>query len=172
MNILQWIGLLFAAALGTIVALFKKYYMPSTDSLNTPIHPSQPPTAPATAPIQPVQPSALLWDTKPNIRHSVRLIADSEGLNREQKDTMCATIEGESGFNLKAVNYNKNSKGVVTSTDRGICQWNDRFHGSEITPDEAFNNPEKAVRLMCSYWKRGQRNLWCAYSNGRYKLFL
>jgi len=116
--------------------------------------------------------SKYLWDTKENIKHSVRVICDEEGLDLEQKNTMCATIQAESGFNLKAKNLNKNSKGVVTSTDWGLCQWNDKYHSSEITPDESVNNPEKAVRLMCAYWKRGQRDLWIAYKNGSYKKYL
>lgn len=49
MNTLQWIGLLFAAALGTTVALFRKYYMPSTDHISEipdpPIVPASPPEA-------------------------------------------------------------------------------------------------------------------------------
>lgn len=112
------------------------------------------------------------WDTKENIRHSVRVICDEEGLTLNQKNTMCATIQAESGFNLKAKNLNKNKQGVVTSTDWGLCQWNDRYHGKEITADEALNNPEKAVRLMCSYWKRGQMDLWVAHANGSYTKYL
>lgn len=31
-----------------------------------------------------------------------------------------------------------------------------------------MNNPEKAVRLMCHYWKKGEtyRRWWIAYKNG------
>lgn len=154
--------------------------MPSTDNLDEvpapPFVPASPPEAlvrpvePVLAPEAPILP--LLWDTPQNARHSVRVIADSEGLTFEQKNTMCATIGGESGWITTATNKNKNSKGVITSTDWGICQWNDRYHGTEITPDEAVHNPEKAVRLMCQYWKRGQRNLWMAYVNNSYKRFL
>jgi hypothetical protein len=126
------------------------------------------PPTPAPAPTQP----KYLWDTKENVRHSVRLICDDEGLTVEQKNTLCATIQGESGFNTRAFNYNHGLNGRVVSTDWGLCQWNDVYHGGEITPDEAVNDPEKAVRLMCAYWKRGQRNLWVAYSSGRYKQFM
>jgi len=115
-----------------------------------------------------------LWDTPMQARHSVRLICDENGFTLEQKNTMCATIAVESGFNTKAINRNRNSKGVVVSTDRGICQWNDHYHGHEITNDEALNNPEKAVRLMAFYWKKGEkyRRWWVAYSSGAYRRFL
>ena len=127
----------------------------------------QPPITPIVEPPQP----KYLWDTPVLARHSVRVIADEEKLTVGQKNTMCATIGAESGWNPKAVNYNKKN-GKIVSTDYGICQWNDYYHGKEISPDEALNNPEKAVRLMCTYWKRGQRNLWIGYINGSYKKFL
>lgn len=111
------------------------------------------------------------WSTPKAARHSVRLICDEEGLTVEQKNTMCATIGGESGWDTHAINRNRRN-GKVVSTDFGICQWNDYYHGSEISPDEAVNNPEKAVRLMCTYWKQGQRNLWLAYKNGSYRAYL
>lgn len=111
------------------------------------------------------------WDTPIFARHSVRMICDEEGLDTEQKNTLCATIGGESGWKIGAKRENlKNGK--VWSTDWGICQWNDYYHSKEISPEEAVNNPEKAVRLMCSYWKRGQRNLWIAYKSGAYKKYL
>ncbi len=112
-----------------------------------------------------------IWDNPVDARHSVRLIADEEGLNVEQKNTMCGTIGGESGWHIDAVNRNTIG-GVVTSVDNGICQWNDKYHAKEITPDEALHDPEKAVRLMCAYWRRGQRDIWIAYKNGRYLKFM
>lgn len=111
------------------------------------------------------------WDTKDHIRHSVRVVCDDEGLTLEQKDTLCATIAAESGFNTQATHKNT-INGKVVSTDYGLCQWNDSYHAKEITPDESLNNPEKAVRLMCKYWKRGQRKLWIAYRSGAYKKYL
>lgn len=119
----------------------------------------------------------LLWDTIANVKHSIRLICDEEGLDFEQKNTLCATIGGESGYHTKATYENylfdkKTGERYLASTDWGLCQWNDYWHGKEISPEEAMNNPEKAVMLMCAYWKRGQRNLWIAYKNGSYKAYL
>lgn len=116
------------------------------------------------------------WDTPIIAKHSVRIICDEEGLDLEQKNTMCATIGGESGWDIhaKRLNYafKKDGTRYLASTDWGICQWNDFWHAKEITPDESVNNPEKAVRLMCAYWKRGQRDTWIAYKNGSYKNYL
>ena len=118
-----------------------------------------------------------LWDTPSNVRHSVRVICDDEELDWEQKNTLTATIGGESQYNTKAVHpnymFNKTTgERYLASTDWGLCQWNDYWHGKEIPPDVAMNDPERAVRLMCSYWKRGQRNLWIAYKNKLYKKYL
>lgn len=136
-------------------------------------------SVPAPAPIiapSPIQPQRAPiaestpkydWDTPVLARHSVRVICDEEGLTTSQKNTLCATIACESGFNPKAINYNK-VNGRVVSTDFGICQWNDYYHGKEISPEEAVNNPEKAVRLMCKYWKQGLERQWVCYSTGRF----
>jgi hypothetical protein len=113
-----------------------------------------------------------LWDTPTNVRASVRAICDEAGLTVEQKSTLCATIECESQFNTKAIHPNVGGTGKVLSTDYGLCQWNDKYHGNQITPDDALNDPEKAVRLMCAYWKRGRRALWVSYLKGNYKQYL
>jgi hypothetical protein len=117
-------------------------------------------------PIEPEVPK-YDWDNPVLARHSVRVICDEEGLTTGQKNTLCATIACESGFNPKAINFNR-VNGKVVSTDYGICQWNDYYHGKEISPDEAVNNPEKAVRLMCKYWKKGLQKQWVCYSSGRF----
>ncbi len=145
-----------------------KWDMASTDHDVVPV--TTPPTPTPTP-----EPPKYWWDTPLEARHSVRVICDEEGLDLEQKNTMCATIGGESGWKTDVVHPNyviKNGIKKLSSTDYGICQWNDYYHGKEITPDEALHNPEKAVRLMCQYWKRGQRNLWIAYKNMSYKLYL
>lgn len=142
----------------TLELLFKK-------KISNPIN-----TMPEPTPIQEVPKYDFSYPKA--IRHSIRVICDEEGMSLEQKNTMCATIQAESGFILTAKNFNKDKNGKVLSTDWGLCQWNDYYHGKEITPDESINNPEKAIRLMCQYWKRGQRDLWIAYKNGSYKKYI
>lgn len=131
---------------------------------NLPVQPTPP------AP-EPSPPQKYLWDTTANVRHSIRVICDEEGLTVEQKNTLCATIECESGFKLDA-RHDNIVNGKVTSTDWGVCQWNSYYHGKEITPDEAVHNPEKAVRLMCHYWKRDERKLWVCYLKGMYEQYM
>ncbi len=121
--------------------------------------PIQPPIV-----IAPPNPDALLpWTTPENCRHNCRAIADLEGLTVSQKNTMSQVIHCESGYSIHAKHDNK------TSVDHGICQWNSFFHASEITPYQAENDPEKAVRLMCQYVKAGKINQWVCYSRGYYK---
>ena len=55
---------------------------------------------------------------------------------------MYATIWAESNFNLFAKNENR-LNGQLMSTDWGICQWNDYYHGKEITPDEPAIIPRR-----------------------------
>lgn len=122
----------------------------------------------------------LPWNTTKSLSHenwhNVRVLCDLEGLSPELKEELCATVWGESEFNVNAHNYNYafNSAGAkyLSSTDFGICQWNDWFHGKEISPTDAIGNPEKAVRLMCQYFLEGRQDQWCAHSSGRYKQFL
>lgn len=110
------------------------------------------------------------WSTPEAARHSLRLICDEEGLTPAQKNLMSQVVNCESGFHTKAVHPNLYD-GKLASTDRGICQWNDKYHSSEITSDEAFNNPEKCVRLMCTYVKRGQIKDWVCYTSGLYQKY-
>jgi hypothetical protein len=132
------------------------------------IEPTEEPTpTPISTPPMP----KYLWGTPPEVRHSIRVICDEEGLTVEQKNTLCATIQCESGFKLDARNDNIKD-GKVTSTDWGLCQWNSHYHAKEITPDEAVHNPEKAVRLMCHYWKRDQRKLWVCYLKNMYQQYM
>ena len=138
-----------------------------------------PENVPEPAPLIPLAPDAdpplpeYLWNTPSEVRHSVRLICDEEGLTVKQKNDLCATVECESsGFNTKAVHENRSkTNGALLSTDWGLCQWNDLWHwkkAQDISPDDALNNPEKALRLMCKFWKLGLANSWVCYSAGLY----
>ncbi len=163
--------------------------MPNPQNAPPPIVPQQtttePPTPVTPAPAQvPSQPAGLLWNTIENARHSLRVICDDEGLSVDDKNTLCATVAEESGFMsyylsgpkkgmpVRRENFLKD--GTLWSTDWGICQWNDHYHATEITPREALDNPEKAIRLMCSYWKRGEasKRQWVAYKTGAYQKHL
>jgi hypothetical protein len=104
----------------------------------------EPAPTPTPAPIAPPE-AKYDWSMPDAARHSVRVICDEEGLTLDQKDTMCATIGAESGWKPGAINYNRNKDGSLASTDYGICQWNDYYHGKEISPDDALHIPEKAV---------------------------
>lgn len=173
------------------------YDEPLAPPTMAPVSPQEPPSAPITPNPIPMNPDTLLpWNTTNSLSHenwhNVRVLCDLEGLSHEQKEELCATVWGESEFNThaKCTNYayrtehdaegnvvlDANHQPVVikyvASVDNGIAQWNTHYHGSEITPDQAVNNPEMSIRLMCSYWKRGQSNQWVAHSTGRYKQFL
>ena len=127
------------------------------------------------------------FSTPHNAYHSTRVLCDQMGLSLEHcvevdgvmyqpKDIICATIWGESEFDNTSKNINRNSKGVTTSTDWGICQINDYFH---IGTDKDFpsvqyvlDNPDKCVAWMIERYKEGHIDWWCAHASGWYKHFL
>ena len=164
----------------TFLAWIKSILKEDTMTPNSPVEAPKQPLNASVSVSTPNPDTLVPWDTEHVLTyanyHNCRVLADLCGLSFEQKETMCATIWGESEFATfaKNTNYAFNSAGIkyVASTDAGICQWNDVYHGSEITPDQATNDPEMAVRLMCSYWLAGRMNQWCAYSSGRYKQFV
>lgn len=121
------------------------------------------PEKPAEAPTPP----KYLWDNHDNARHSVRVICDEEGMSVAQKNEICAVIECESGFKTNA--FHKNNNGTA---DFGICQYNSYYFiglGKPIASiDEAINNPEKCVRVICLMWKKKRMKDWVCYK----KLFL
>ena len=119
------------------------------------------------APMPPLTPPVLDWSNRDAVRTSIRMIADQEGLTPEQKNTMSQVLHCESNYRTDIIHPNIVG-GKTMSTDFGVCQWNDYYHGKEITPDEALHNPEKAVRLMCQYVKRGQIGQWVCYSKKLY----
>jgi hypothetical protein len=158
-----------------------------------PVEPPKPPVQPVSEPVQPAEPPKPVLDfsTPKKAWKSTRIICDEMGLPLKPtvpldgklylaKDIICATIMGESEFENRAVNKNPNS------TDYGICQFNDGppnvppdrkwFIGPGklfSSPQDVFDNPERAVRFMVGYWQRnGHLNIWYAYLHGRYKQFL
>lgn len=144
------------------------------NQLKPPMNDYNTPPQPSVAPVQPVvvpPPPKYLWDTAENARHSVRVICDEEGLTAKQKNLMSQVVHCESGYKTTATHPNLNKNGKQVSCDYGIAQWNDFYHGSEISPDEAVHNPEKAIRLMCSYVKTGKISQWVCYSSGLFKQY-
>lgn len=162
------------AAFLAAVWVFKTFYMPpeggevvvdytESTASNLPPPISQPTTT-------------LLFDTPAHAYHSTRVICDEMGLTYEQKNEICATIYGESEFNNKAVCRNRKADGTISSSDWGICQWNDYWHCGEgktfPSAEYVVANPEIAVRTMVKFYKRGQIDLWVAHKTGRYLQFL
>ena len=146
------------------------------DKVPLPMPSTQTPPAPAPNPD-----TLLPWnmadvDGDSNNHHNVRVLCDLEGLAYDTKEILTACVRVESNFNTQAIhkNYAYTSAGVryLASTDHGICQWNDWYHGKEITPEQATDDPEMAVRLMCQYFKNGQESQWISFSSGAYKQFL
>lgn len=136
--------------------------------------PTPAPKPPVEAP-QPLPGPKYDWDTPVLARHSVRVICDEEGLDTALKNTLCATIGAESGWNPKAKNENKKN-GKVLSTDWGICQINDYYHigkgKSFPSVQYVLDNPEACVRWMCKQWRAGNQHLWSAYKNGSFVKYL
>lgn len=116
------------------------------------------------------------WSNPITAHHNVRALCDLEGLTYDQKESLTACVYVESQFHIDAEhkNYIFTAEGekYLASTDFGICQWNDYWHGKEITPTQALNDPEMAIRLMCTYWKAGRMNQWVSYSSKAYVKYL
>lgn len=144
---------------------------PSLDNTLTEL-PITPLPMPPEAPVVPVE-TPLDWTSAKGAYHATRVTCDNLGLSLEEKDIICECIYQESGFHNTAVNRNKNSAGIITSTDWGLCQINDWFH---IGPGKDFpsvqyvlDNPEKVVEYMINCYKHGQLKMWVSYSSGAYK---
>lgn len=108
------------------------------------------------------------WGNPVIARHNLRVICDQEGLTFAMKELVSRTVHCESGYSIKATHPNLDAAGRLRSEDYGICQWNDKYHGSEISPYAAMNDPERACRLMARYAKAGQLRQWVCYSSGLY----
>jgi hypothetical protein len=121
----------------------------STPAVETPVAPIPAPTAK----------QSLMWDTKSNILHSIRVIADEEGLSLLQKNMLCDICNCESGYIVKATLVNS-----PKSIDRGLFQWNNYYH-PDITDEMAYN-PEIATRLACkAILRKETKSLWKASSS-------
>lgn len=145
--------------------------MPSTDNLtDIVLEPQNSPQKPDTPPTPPIP--SYDFSTPQKAFHSTRVLCDEMGLNYDQKNEICATIYGESEFDIRAINYNKNAKDVVTSTDYSLCQINDRYHigkGKTFPSVEyVLNNHDKVVKWMIEMYKQGNIDWWIAHKNGSY----
>ena len=118
------------------------------------------------------------WDTKPQARLSVRRIADEYKIGWDEKNLLCAVIEAESNFDIKATHKNKNG-----TTDWGIAMFNDGKNESGVpfwigegadfvSGQECLENPEKCIRVFIREYKKGNLKYWSAFKNGSYKQFM
>ena len=178
------------ATTAALVLVVKKFYMPKdfTEVEYLPELPTEPsdsqtpPYPPVTTQSTPQEPyktvevpPTLLWDTPKHAWKSVRMICDDMGLTYDQKNEICYTIWGESGFNIKAVGkQNKNG-----TKDFGICQYNNGTNAKGVpfwigegatfaSVDEVLNNPEKCVRVMIKTYLAGNIRWW--YGHEGYSL--
>lgn len=134
--------------------------------------PKQAPTV-APEPLKPTIPTQPIakyeWGTKDAVRHSIRVIADEEGLTVLQKDLTCDIAQCESQFDYMV-------RGKLDPRDRGLFQWNSHFH-PEITDEIAFD-PEKNARLGCKAVKSGKAHAYwsasefCWNKTGKYNSLL
>lgn len=142
------------------------------EAIDESVTPDEVPTEipPETPKIAPVEPPKYLWDNPTNVRHSVRVICDEEGLTIGEKNVICACIHQESQFDTKAKNKNKDG-----SWDLGLCQYNSYWYVEKaklITEDQAMNDPEFCVRLMIKRYRQGFLRDWVSYKSGAYKKYL
>lgn len=73
--------------------------------------------------------------------------------NGIEPEVLIAVATCESGLNPNAKLFNPGSN----STDRGLLQWNSKYH-SEISDDDAYN-PTKSIEWGCKYLKENPKNL-------------
>ena len=137
------------------------------------------PVAPVDKPVEkpvdkPVNPLGE-WETPQKARHSARVVMDTYGLTWQEKNLLCAVIMAESGFDIKAKNYNKKGDKVV-SVDWGLCQINDFYHIGKgkyfKSVDEVLNDPAKSVRFLVEQSRAGHLDWWIAYKNKSYMKYL
>jgi hypothetical protein len=149
--------------------------------LSEPVIPPEAPVSPPKPVITPKPiiiptPETLLWDTPQHVYHAVRVTCDNAGLTLDEKNIITACIYQESAMKNTATCKNRDAKGVVWSTDWGICQINDWFHigaGKDFPSVEyVLSNPQKVVEWMITMYRGGHLNQWVSYSSGAYKHWL
>lgn len=86
------------------------------------------------------------------VEQIIRRIAKNEGVDPK---LAVRVAKCESGLNPAAKNINSDG-----SIDRGLFQWNSRWH-PEITGPVAFN-AEKSTRAFCKAFKEGHLSWWDA----------
>lgn len=127
--------------------------------------PNPPPQPPAPAPVPP----KYDWSTPETARHSLRVVADEEGLTAEQKDDFSRTMHCESGYNIHCVHPNLYN-GKVVSTDYSIFQINDHYHigpGKDFPSVEyVMNNTTEVARWSARQFKAGNGHIWVCKSAG------
>ena len=94
----------------------------------------------------------------------VRRVAMKYAIDGED---LVATIWAESNMDDRAINKNANG-----TTDYGLCQFNDYWYKNAISPEDALNDPEKAVNVMAQAWQSGRANDWIAFRNKTYLKYL
>lgn len=104
------------------------------------------------------------WDSQQNNFHNVRVLCDLLGLTIDEKNLICACIYQESQFfnykpNGQPVTHENYVKGVLASTDWGICQINDYWHVKKypdfVSVESILKNPDKAVEFMIHAYLNG-----------------
>lgn len=134
------------------------------------------------APIQP-QPAPDIdtmrsdWSIPKNAYHNVRVLCDLSGLTVDEKNIISACVFQESRFLVNPrPNQNRDSAGVVWSSDYGIVQINDWYHigyGKDFpSVDFVINNPQACVQWMINLFKAGKLGMWASYSSHAYKQWL
>ncbi len=109
-----------------------------------PIEPKKPPE-PATTPNP-----TYLWDTKENIKTSIKKIAVEMGIDPE---LACRVAQCESALNPNAKGINTNK-----TIDRGLYQFSNYWYKN--VSDECAFNPECATRVFCKVVKNGRLKDW------------
>ena len=99
-----------------------------------------------------------LEERKEMFRLAKKVCAE-EGLSDSLTRDVLLTIAGESGFNPWCVN--------LQSLDYGIAQFSIKYYLPEykMTPQDAIDQPERCLRIMCRNFKAGRQSNWVAFQN-------